>query len=98
MRPDRYTDAVLDEGLRRLVANLDEKQRRRVVGLLAAERGRGSVTALAAVTGLSRTTIVRGRREALGACDPYPGRVRVPGGGRPRAEKKTAVCSPPSMR
>ena len=52
-------------GIRQLAATLDEKQRRRFVGLLAADRGRGSVVALARLTGLSRTTILKGRREAL---------------------------------
>ena len=89
MRPDPFDEDALDNGIRRLVAALDEKQRRRVVGVLAAERGRGGVSQLAALTGLSRTTIVRGRREALRGGDPHPRRVRAPGGGRRPAPKKT---------
>lgn len=89
MRPDRVTYDEIDAAIRRMVATLDEKQRRRVVGLLAAERGRGGVVALAALTGLSRNTILKGRREALRGADPHPDRVRAPGGGRKPAPKKT---------
>lgn len=89
MRPDRLTDEAIDAGIQRFVAALDEKQRRRFAGLLAAERGRGGVVALAALTGLSRNTILKGRREALRGDDPYPDRIRAPGGGRKPAPKKT---------
>ena len=46
-----------------LVATLDEKSRRLVVGLLAKQHGRGGITRLARITGLSRDTIRRGQRE-----------------------------------
>jgi hypothetical protein len=67
---------------------LDERNRRRFAGLLASDRGHGGVSLLAQVTGLSRTTILRGQRELAAGTPPDPGRARRPGGGRPRLEKK----------
>jgi hypothetical protein len=46
---------------------------------------------MARITGLDRNTIARGQRE-LYLDDPAPGRVRTPGGGRPRLEKKDLTC------
>jgi hypothetical protein len=71
-----------------VLAGLDERNRRLFAGLLASDRGHGGVTLLAQVTGLSRTTILRGQRELEDGVPPDPGRVRRPGGGRPRLEKK----------
>ena len=42
---------------------------------------------MAQVLGLAEQTVARGRRELL-AGQVQPDRVRGPGGGRPRAEKK----------
>lgn len=89
MQPDRVSASTVAGAIRRLATTLDEKQRRRFVGLLAAERGRGGVTQIAALTGLSRTTVIKGRDEVLRGDDPYPDRVRRPGGGRKPAPKKT---------
>jgi hypothetical protein len=71
-----------------IAAELDERRRRLFAGLLASERGRGGVTLLARVTGLSRTTVLRGQQELERGIPRDGGRVRRPGGGRPRAEKK----------
>jgi len=74
--------------LNRLVSGLDEKQARRVVGLLAEREGHGGIARLSRVTGMSRTTILHGQRELVGH-DPTPAhRVRRAGGGRKRLEKK----------
>lgn len=71
-----------------MLSGLDEKQARRVLGLLADNEGHGGIARLSRVTGVSRTTILRGQRELLGE-DPVPdGRVRRPGGGRKALEKK----------
>ena len=70
-----------------LVSTLDEHQRRLYVGLESKRLGRGGDRLLAEITGLSMDTIAAGRRElATGASSPG---IRTPGGGRPRAEKKT---------
>jgi hypothetical protein len=50
--------------------------------------GHGGIARLSRVTGVSRTTILHGQRDLVGD-DPTPAdRVRRPGGGRKRLEKK----------
>lgn len=66
---------------------LDEQQRRLFAGLESFKLGHGGDRELAQALGLDEETVARGRRELLaGEVDPH--RVRRPGGGRPRAEKK----------
>jgi hypothetical protein len=79
--------ALQHRDINRLVATLDEKARRLFVGFLARQHGRGGVTHLGRVTGLSRNTI----RLGMAQLDRPPrdgGRIRRPGGGRPGVEKK----------
>ena len=84
----RSGEAREHQKINRLVSNLDEKAARRVVGLLAERAGRGGIASLSRITGMSRTTILAGQRELVGA-DPIPEeRLRRPGGGRKRLEKK----------
>ena len=71
-----------------ILAESDERHRRLVAGLLASEYGHGGVLLLSRITGLSRTTILRGRRELERGLLRHPPRIRWPGGGRPCAEKK----------
>jgi hypothetical protein len=59
--------------------------------MLASQCGHGGVTLLAQITGLSRTTILRGQRELAAGGSPGRDRIRRPGGGRPRLEKKCPV-------
>jgi len=67
---------------------LHERNRRLLAGLLASEHEHGGIVLLAQITGLSRTTILRGQRE-LAQGIPLDGpRIRRPGGGRSRVEKK----------
>jgi len=73
--------------LNRLIAATDERTRRLVVGFLARQHGPGGVTLLARITGLDRNTIARGRRE-LRRPFFWPDRVRRPGAGGQRVEKK----------
>ena len=75
--------------MNRLVAGLDEKQRRRVVGLLAMQWGHGGIERLMKITGMSRNTICRGRAE-IQVPDGVPqGRVRRVGGGRKEVKKNS---------
>jgi hypothetical protein len=74
--------------INRVVTALDERSRRLFVGLLAGQHGRGGVALFARVTGLSRTTIRCGLAELRQGIPDAAGRVRRPGGGRRRAEKK----------
>jgi hypothetical protein len=72
--------------INRLAWTADERQRRLLVGFLAGQHGRGGVSLLSRVTGLSRTTVLRGRRELLRPTAVPPRRRRRPGGGRKPAE------------
>lgn len=89
-RHPRGTVVKEHRALNRVLAGLDEKNRRRFVGLLALQWGRGGVTRLHEITGLSRTTIRRGRNEIQHAGQrAEQGRVRKAGGGRKAVEKKS---------
>ena len=75
--------------INRLVAGADERNRRLLAGFLAQQCGHGGVALLARVTGLSRRTILRGRRELQQTRGTADGaRIRRPGGGRKPVEKK----------
>ena len=69
------------------LSTLDERQRRLYVGLESKKLGRGGDRQMAIITGLNVNTIAKGRRELEQAVS--SDRIRVPGGGRPRVEKKT---------
>jgi hypothetical protein len=73
--------------INRLVASLDEKARRLFVGFLARQHGRGGVAHFSRVTGLSRTTIRLGLVQ-LDQPPKHDDRIRRPGSGRPKIEKK----------
>jgi hypothetical protein len=81
--------AQLHSEIKRLAATLDERNRRRFVGLWASNLGYGGVQHMARVTGMSRTTILRGQRE-IERNDEHSGeRVRARGGGRKQTEKNS---------
>ncbi len=74
-----------------LLSRLDEQQRRWVAAREACGRGHGGVKQVAEITGLHPETISRGRDELDDELHERPtDRVRRPGGGRPRVEKKIA--------
>ena len=74
--------------INRVLATLDERNRRRFVGLLALQWGWGGVQRLVEITGLSRNTIVRGRVELQRPQRaPKTVRVRQAGAGRKRVDK-----------
>src|SRR5215211_9491275 len=75
------------KAINRVLVELNERNRRRFVGVLANERGRGGTAQLAEVTGLSRTTIARGRREIERANKKRSAQIRQAGVGRPLVEK-----------
>jgi hypothetical protein len=66
-----------------MAAHLDEKQRRLLAGSVANVLGRGGVTAVASASGMSRNTVIAGRKEVAAELEPSD-RVRREGGGRPR--------------
>jgi hypothetical protein len=63
---------------------MDERMRRLWAAAEAQALGRGGITAVAAATGLSRTTITQGMREQQGSTEAErsPDQIRRPGGGR----------------
>jgi hypothetical protein len=79
--------------INRLVASLDERARRLFVGFLARQHGRGGVSLLSRVTGLSRNTIKSGLAQL--AQPPGDARIRKKGGGRPSVSKKARASSRP---
>lgn len=74
--------------LNRLVAATDERTRRLLVALLAHNYGFGGIAHFARITGLDPKTIARGRRELQRGHLRSSRRLRRPGAGQPRAEKK----------
>ena len=89
-RRDPQSAVALDHAaINRVMALLDERQRRLFAGLLAMRRGHGGIVAVATITGLSRTTVRRGIDELRCGTAAAGDRVRHPGGGRRPVEKKT---------
>lgn len=84
--------ALFHASINRLVARLDEKHRRQFAGLLASQMGHGGIRYISRITGLNRQTISRGKREIGQVDTALAGRIRTPGGGRHKAEKKTRTC------
>ena len=72
-----------------LLSRLDEQQRRWYVAVESTRIGAGGDRLLTQITGLDEKTIQRGRQElAISLAERPEQRVRLPGGGRPHAEKK----------
>lgn len=70
------------------LSRLDEQQRRWYVALEAEKLGHGGTKKMAQISGMDVGTIRRGVRELRNDLEERPvGRTRLPGGGRPRAEK-----------
>jgi hypothetical protein len=89
------TDAELvayHRAINRVMAELDERSRRLLAGILARQCGHGGIQQVAGITGLSRMTIRRGLRESERGQAAASDRVRRPGGGRKRVEKKLLAC------
>jgi len=83
------TVALDHQAVNRILAMLDERQRRLLAALLALRRGHGGILRVSEITGLSRTTVRRGIAELRRGIGPGQERIRQPGGGRKRLEKKS---------
>ena len=81
--------AKLHSSINRVMESLDERRRRHLVGLLASQYGYGGIQQLARVTGMSRTTILRGRRELEAKSLVANSRIRAPGAGGKWSEKNS---------
>ncbi len=76
------------------LSRLDEQQRRWYVAIESNRVGTGGDRQLAQITGLGEKTIQRGRQELASSLVERPTeRIRVPGAGRLRAEKKMRSSS-----
>ena len=85
-----HPDRALHRRMHVFLARLDEAQRRWYVALEAQRIGHGGDRLLAQITGMDEATIRRGREELQAELAAQPeDRVRQPGAGRPRVEKKT---------
>ena len=72
-----------------LMSRLDEQQRRWYAAVEAKGRGYGGIKELSRITGLTEKTIKRGMDELETDLSGRPtDKTRLPGGGRPRIEKK----------
>ena len=73
-----------------LASRLDEQQRRWFIAIESLRIGHGGDRFMAKVTGMDDETIARGRQEVIADLKDRPvDRIRVKGGGRPAAQKKT---------
>jgi hypothetical protein len=85
--------AQLHTSINHMVSILNEKERRQFVGLLALQLGHGGIQTMVEMTGLSRNTVARGRREIKAShCSAS---IRAASAGRLRVEKKSLSCCPP---
>ena len=84
-----HPDQVLHRQMNLLLSRLDEQQRRWYVAVEADRVGPQGDQLLSQITGMDPKTIQRGHQELEHELAERPvDRVRLPGGGRPRAEKK----------
>jgi transposase len=74
-------DRIVESQIRTMLPLLDEKQKRIYLATEAAGLGHGGVKAVHDLTGVSKTTIIRGKKE-LQEGDIEQSRVRKSGGGR----------------
>lgn len=89
----RSETARCHAAMNRVLSEADEKSRRRIAGLEAMKMGWGGIQKVSEITGLSRPTISRGKRE-LRLPEEAPGRTRQEGGGRKPVEKKRRADAP----
>jgi hypothetical protein len=82
-------DLQLAEKFESIAPLLDERQRRRWLGVEARALGRGGVSAVARATGASRTTVTAAVAELAGGDeDSAAGRIRRAGAGRPSVSNR----------
>jgi hypothetical protein len=85
-----HPDKELHHQMNLLLSRLDEQQRRWYAALEVKKLGRGGMTLMSQITGMSVDTIRRGRDELDKELADRPvDRIRLPGGGRPPVEKNS---------
>jgi hypothetical protein len=89
-QPEEHPDKALHHQMNLFLSRLDEQQRRWYVALEAKQMGHGGAKQMSRITGMHVDTIRRGLRELEDDLAGRPeDRVRLPGGGRHRIEKKS---------
>jgi len=88
------TDAGIRFRFRRLASKLDERALRLFTATEADALGYGGVSRVARITGIARSTILRGQKELRGRSAVAAGRIRRPGGGR----KKVSELDPAAVK
>ena len=89
-RAGDHPDKELHRLMNLFLSRLNEQQRRWYAAVESVRVGRGGIHLLSQITGVSEKTIRRGRKELTAALDDVPAeRIRRPGGGRPRFNKRT---------
>lgn len=97
-KAESHADQRAHRQLNLVLSHLDEQQRRWVVALESKRLGHGGDVQMALVTGMHPETIRRGRQELDDDLEGRPtDRVRLPGAGRPRVEKKIPLSSAISL-
>lgn len=87
--PEVGTTQMLHHQINVVMSRLDEQQRRWYAAVEANRYGHGGARLVHRITGLDEQTIRRGQRELAEDLVGRPSeRVRLPGAGRPSAEKK----------
>jgi len=84
-----HPEQELHHQMNLLISRMDEQQRRWYAAVEAKRYGHGGIKLVVQITGLDEKTIRRGMRELAEQLASRPqDRVRLPGGGRRRTEKK----------
>jgi hypothetical protein len=87
--PADHSNKQIHHHMNLLMSRLDEQQRRWYAAVEAEKIGHGGNVQIAQITGMNVETIRRGREELAQDLAERPAdRIRLPGGGRPRVEKK----------
>ena len=87
---EAHPDKAIHQQMNVFLSRLDEQQRRWYVALEAKKLGHGGIERMAQITGMNVSTIRRGGRELANNLEERPiERIRLPGGGRPEAEKNS---------
>ena len=87
---EAHPDKAIHHQMNVFLSRLDEQQRRWYVALEVIKLGHGGTERMAQISGMDVGTIRRGGRELANNLEDRPvDRNRLPGGGRPLAEKNS---------
>lgn len=88
-RGDNEHEKMIHHQINVVMSRLDEQQRRWYAAVEANRKGHGGMQLVSQITGLAEKTIRQGQKElSLDLAERPEERIRLPGAGRPRVEKK----------